>query len=73
MVICDICNDSYENEAMVDIDSLTASGVHFVLCVCPMCHEGIIEQRNNEKIVQVTKEMASDAGDKNLEGQWIKW
>lgn len=28
---------------------------------------------NQNRMVQVTREMASDAGDLSLEGEWIKW
>lgn len=37
--------------------------------VCEFC------MLNNEsnRMHQVTKEMAIDAGDRSLEGQWIKW
>ncbi len=27
----------------------------------------------NDKMVQITRDMAIDAGDRGLEGQWIRW
>ncbi len=46
------------------------------LCVdCQREYEDYCEyiRENDEQYVTVTKEMAIDAGDKNLEGQVIKW
>ena len=31
------------------------------------------EMHKEEQYVQVTKDMAMDAGDRTLEGQWIRW
>ena len=31
------------------------------------------EWEERRQWVQVTKDMAIDAGDRNLEGQWVKW
>lgn len=73
MVICDICTDSYEDEMMADVDTLSCRGDHGTLRVCPICHDGIMEQRKQENMMQVTREMAIDAGDRTLEGKWIEW
>lgn len=43
---------------------------------CPNCVEMIIRQEmeiEENRWVQVTREMALDAGEPSLEGQWIKW
>lgn len=32
-----------------------------------------IEELTRQEKVQITRDMAIDAGDRNLEGQWIKW
>lgn len=31
------------------------------------------EERNEPEMVQVTHDMAVDAGDRSLEGQWVEW
>ena len=31
------------------------------------------ENEQQNRLVQVTREMAIDAGDRSLEGQWIEW
>jgi hypothetical protein len=31
------------------------------------------EEQNRQHMVQVTRDMAIDAGDRSLEGQWIPW
>lgn len=43
-----------------------------------MCTECIaygqdIERENQRQMVQVQRDMAIDAGDRSLEGQWIEW
>lgn len=45
-----------------------------------LCEECIIfeqecaaQEQEGDKMVQVTREMAIDAGDRSLEGQWIRW
>lgn len=43
--------------------------------MCNECSNAIQEAENERqsRLVQVTHEMAIDAGDKRLEGQWIEW
>lgn len=31
------------------------------------------KEAERENLVQITRDMAIDAGDRSLEGQWIKW
>ena len=31
------------------------------------------QETSQEQMVQITRDMAIDAGDRSLEGQWIKW
>ena len=31
------------------------------------------ERESQRQMVQITRDMAIDAGDRNLEGQWVKW
>lgn len=42
---------------------------------CNDCFNAAQEAENERqsRLVQVTREMAIDAGDRNLEGQWIEW
>lgn len=73
-VICDICKAEAPKEAMADFDYLTPNGEHQTGLACPMCDDAMKQEREErESMMQVTKEMAIDAGDCKLEGQWIKW
>jgi len=61
--ICDICGMNFQS--IDEKDNL-----------CPDCVEQIIldEMETEEnRYVQITRDMAMDAGDLSLEGQWIKW
>ena len=40
---------------------------------CPMCVDYYNDIQDQNTMVQVTREMAIDAQDLSLEGQWIRW
>lgn len=40
---------------------------------CPMCIDYLASIQKEDRMVQVTREMAKDACDPKLEGQWIPW
>lgn len=74
MAICVICKTEAPEEAMTDFDYLSPSGEHKTGLACPMCDDTMKQERDErESMVQVTKEMAIDSGDRKLEGQWIHW
>ena len=78
MAICAICKAEHPEETMTDFDYLTPSGEHKTELACQGCTDdmqsaGQQEREQLEQMMQVTREMAADAGDKNLEGQWIRW
>jgi DNA-directed RNA polymerase subunit RPC12/RpoP len=61
--ICDICGMNFQS--IDEKDNL-----------CPDCVEQIILdeiETEENRYVQITRDMAMDAGDLSLEGQWIKW
>lgn len=42
--------------------------------ICEDCfYEEQQEADNRRQMVQVTRDMAIDAGDRSLEGEWIEW
>ena len=61
---CDYCQKEVKPE---DFDEQ--------LGLCNECAAYImdVENENRRQRVQITRDMASDACDKSLEGQWIDW
>jgi DNA-directed RNA polymerase subunit RPC12/RpoP len=62
-IVCSICE--FEFQGNNEKDNL-----------CPNCVEQIILNEmeiEENRYVQITRDMALDAGDSSLEGQWIKW
>jgi hypothetical protein len=71
LVVCAFCKQEMQESAMTDVDDLEPNGDHKTLLVCPMCIDAM--RPVHENMMQVTREMACDAGDRGMEGSWIKW
>lgn len=61
--ICGCCKKEFKNEE--DIEYIKHTGV------CMSCLYYLDEQRREDNMMQITRDMALDAGDPSLEGQWI--
>lgn len=65
---CSNCNKEISSEKAICLENGTV--------VCYACLEYLKEQKQDDernRMMQITKEMAIDAGDRNLEGKWVMW
>lgn len=65
--------DNVPIEAISEYVELDHNGKPHIIYLCPCCMDCIHEIENENNKRQVTREMAIDAGDIRLEGQWIKF
>lgn len=60
--------EQIEKRVIVILETINAHHVHLEHGEC--C---VHEWHQEKEKVQITRDMAIDAGDRSLEGQWIKW
>ena len=62
---CSNCNQELSQEKAIYLEDGTT--------VCYSCLEYLQHEQERNSMMQVTREMAIDGGDRSLEGTWIRW